>query len=38
MNIPEYVFLEKSIQTIGTDYREEIEKYLNDTIDLNVGK
>lgn len=37
MNISEFVFLEKSIQTIGTEHRDEIEKYLNDTLDLNVG-
>jgi hypothetical protein len=38
MNIPEYVFLEKSIQTIGSEYREDIEKFVNDSVNLNGGK
>ena len=38
MNIPEYVILEKSIQTIGSEYREDIEKFLNDSVNLNISK
>ncbi len=36
IKLPEYVILERCIQTIGSEHRQEIETYLDEAVDLRV--